>query len=80
MLKHLRLSEESVGACFDASFQSFVLKDKITVCGLPRALTVLLAFGTQTLKSVPARTGYRNYVADKKAVKKTVSWAEIARK
>ena len=41
---------------------------------------ILPAFRSQAQKSVPAGTGFKNYVADKKAVKKTLSWAEIARK
>ena len=57
-----------------------VLKDEIAVRGSPRALTVLPAFGTKALKPVPAGTDSKKYVADKKAVKKTLSWAEVARK
>ena len=57
-----------------------VLKDEIAVRGSPRALTVLPAFGKPTLKSAPAGTDSRDYVAEKKAVKKTLSWAEIAQK
>ena len=57
-----------------------MLKDEIAVRSSPRALMVLPAFGTQTLKSAPAGTDSKKYVADKKAVKKTLSWAEVARK
>ena len=55
-----------------------LLKDETTVCGSLHALTVLPAFGSQTLKAFPAGTGSKDYVADKKTVKKTLSWAEIA--
>ena len=57
-----------------------MLKDEIAVRGSPRALTVLPAFGTKTLKPAPAGTDSKKYVAGKKAVKKTLSWAEVARK
>jgi len=40
----------------------------------------LPAIGKSTLKSAPAGTDSRDYVAEKKAVKKTLSWAEIAQK
>ena len=57
-----------------------VLKNGIAVRDPPRALMVLPAFGKPTLKSAPAGTDSRDYVAVKKAVKKTLSWAEIAQK
>ena len=56
------------------------MKDEIAVRDSPRALTVLPAFRTQTLKSALTGTDSKKYAADKKAVKKTPSWAEIARK
>ena len=56
------------------------MKDEIAVRGSPRALTVLPAFGIKTLKSAPAGTDSKEYVAGKKAVKKTLSWAEVVRK
>ena len=59
---------------------ALVLKDEIAVCGSPRALTVLPAFGTKTQKSAPAGTYSKKYMADKKAVKMTLSWAKVARK
>ena len=37
--------------------------DEIAVRGSPRALTVLPAFGTKTLKPVPAGTDSKKYVA-----------------
>ena len=57
-----------------------MLKDEIAVRGSSNALTVLPAFGKPSLKAALAGTDSRDYVAEKKAVKKTLSWAEIARK
>jgi len=57
-----------------------VLKDEIAVRDPPRTPMVLPAFGKPTLKSAPAGTDSRDYVAVKKDVKKTLSWAEIAQK
>ena len=40
------------------------MKDEIAVGGSPRGLAVLPVIGSQTLKSVPAGTGFKDYVAD----------------
>jgi hypothetical protein len=53
-----------------------VLKDEIAVSGSPRSLTVLPAFIIKTRQSVPIGTGSKIYLASKK----TLSWAEIAKK
>jgi hypothetical protein len=57
---------------------ALVLKDEVAVCGSPRSLTVLPAFGSrsQARKPVTAGTNPIKRVVDKRVL----SWAEIASK
>jgi hypothetical protein len=63
---------------FGAFAASQLLKDEVAVCGSPRSLTVLPAFGSrsQTRKPVTAGTNPIKRVVDKRVL----SWAEIASK
>ena len=56
-----------------------VLKDETTMRGSPCAITVMLTMGAQTLKSVTTVLDFKEYADGKKAVDKTLSWADLAR-
>ena len=55
------------------------MKDETTICGSPRAITVMPTVGDQTLKSVTTVPDFKEYADGKKAVDKTLSWADVAR-
>ena len=56
-----------------------VLKGESTICGSPRDITVMPAVGEQTLKSVTSVPDLIKHADGKKAVGKTLSWADVAR-